>query len=252
MLVFDFDGVLVDSVREAAATGYNAVTGKTVARLDDLPPGLYDLFRRNRPVIRSAPELFTLMRWCVDHYETQPEARMTREAFENLLDAEALPSDEQASRFFEARGRFMDADRDAWLSLNAPFQPLWDRLRDRLREDRDGDGPVILTNKNQAAVLEICSHFGLTASPDNIYGGDENRPKTERMTRLDERFRNRPYTFIDDALGNLVEMDRRFNGEEKVIRPVLARWGYLGSGDVDEARRLGYDVFDQDDLMAII
>lgn len=247
MLIFDFDGVLVDSVREAAATGYNAVTGKTVARLDDLPPGLYDLFRRNRPVIRSAPELFTLMRWCVDHYETRPEARMTREAFEELLDAEDLPSDERADRFFAARGRFMDADRDAWLALNAPFQPLWDRL-----QDRGGDGPVILTNKNRDAVLEICRHFGLTASPDTIYGGDENRPKTERMTRLDERFRDRPYTFIDDALGNLVEMDRHFNREETVIRPVLARWGYLGPGDVDHARRLGYDVFDQDDLTAIL
>jgi len=251
MLIFDFDGVLVDSVREAAATGYNAVTGKTVARLDSLPPGLYDLFRRNRPVIRSAPELFTLMRWCVDHYETRPDARLTREAFENLLDAEALPSDERAARFFEARNRFMDADRDAWLALNAPFQPLWDRLRDRL-QGRGGDGPVILTNKNRAAVLEICRHFGLTTSPDTICGGDENRPKTERMTRLDERFRDRPYTFIDDALGNLVEMDRHFNGEETVIRPVLARWGYLGPGDVDEARRLGYDVFDQDDLTAML
>ena len=251
MLIFDFDGVLVDSVREVAATGYNAVTGKTVTRLDDVPPGLYDLFRRNRPVIRSAPELYTLMRWCVDHYEMRPEARLTREAFENLLVAEALPSDERASRFFEARDRFMDADRDAWLALNAPFQPLWDRLRDRLR-DGGGEGPVILTNKNQAAVLEICRHFGLTASPDAIYGGDENRPKTERMTRLDARYGDRPYTFIDDALGNLVEMDRHFNGEEAVIRPALARWGYLGPGDVDEARRFGYDVFDQDDVTAII
>ena len=112
--------------------------------------------------------------------------------------------------------------------------------------------PVDLTDKNRSAVVEICHHFGLTVAPDNIYGGDDNRPKTERMAAIDERFGDRPYTFIDDALGNLVEMDRHFNGEERFIRPVLARWGYLGPDDVDEACRFGYDVFDQDDLMAIL
>ncbi len=247
MLVFDFDGVLVDSVRETAVTGYNAVNGGTVSGLEDLPQGLYDLFRRNRSVTRSAPELFTLTGWCLDHYKTEPEARLDRDAFEALLAEEALSSDERAARFFGARGRLMDADLDAWLSLNAPFHPLWDRL-----QSRGGGGPVILTNKNRAAVREICRHFGLRVALENIYGGDDNRPKTERMALLDERFGDRPYPFIDDSLENLVGLDRHFNRYETVIRPVLARWGYLGPDDADEARRLGYDVFDQEDLTAIL
>ena len=160
MLVFDFDGVLVDSVREAAVTGYNALSGETATRLDDLPPGLFRIFRQNRPVIRSAPELFTLMGWCLDHCEREPEARLTREAFEDLLAQASVSSDDRAARFFEARERFMDADREAWLALNAPFQPLWDRVR-----LRGGDGPVILTNKNRDAALAICRHFGLAARP---------------------------------------------------------------------------------------
>lgn len=247
MLVFDFDGVLIDSVREVAVTGYNAVTGGAARSLEDLPPDLYPLFRRNRPVIRSAPELFTLMRWCVDRHETEPAARLTREGFQTLLDGDELPEEERAARFFQARERFVSADREAWMDLNSPFRPLWDRL-----EERGGEGPVILTNKNRSAVLEICRHFQLTVSPDNIYGGDDNRPKTERMAAIDDRFGDRPYTFIDDALGNLVEMDRHFNEDERLIRPVLARWGYLGPDDVDEARRFGYDVFDQEDLTAIL
>jgi hypothetical protein len=47
-------------------------------------------------------------------------------------------------------------------------------------------------------------------------------------------------------------LDRHFNEDERLIRPVLARWGYLGPDDVDEARRFGYDVFDQEDLTAIL
>lgn len=141
----------------------------------------------------------------------------------------------------------MAADRRAWLALNAPFQPLWDRLR-----EKGGDGPVILTNKNRAAVLEICRHFGLTAKPENIYGGDDNRPKTDRMEMLVARFGDRPYAFIDDALENLRQMAHHFNGKETVVRPILARWGYLKPGDVDEARRLGYDVIHQDDLAAAL
>lgn len=247
MLVFDFDGVLVDSVRETAVTAYNAVTGKTITRLDRLPAGLYDPFRRNRHVARSAPELFSLMGYCLDPNGAQPGSGLTRGAFEALLAKETLPPDDRAARFFWARGQFLHADRSGWLALNAPFQPLWNRLR-----ERGGDEPVILTNKNRAAVLEICRRFDLTVSPENIYGGDDNRPKTQRMTLLDARFQDRPYTFIDDALQNLVGMDRHFNGKETVIRPVLARWGYLGPDDVDDARRFGYDVFDQEDLTAIL
>ena len=37
MLIFDYDGVLLDSVREIAVTAYNMLKGTIVTRLDQLP-----------------------------------------------------------------------------------------------------------------------------------------------------------------------------------------------------------------------
>ena len=34
MLIFDFDGVLMDSVREIAVTAYNSLTGNIVTQLN--------------------------------------------------------------------------------------------------------------------------------------------------------------------------------------------------------------------------
>ena len=48
MVIFDFDGVLMDSVGEVALTTYNAATGRLCASLAEMPPGVAALFRRNR------------------------------------------------------------------------------------------------------------------------------------------------------------------------------------------------------------
>lgn len=48
MLIFDFDGVLIDSLDEVILTVYNTATGQQVTRLTDLAQPLVELFRRNR------------------------------------------------------------------------------------------------------------------------------------------------------------------------------------------------------------
>ena len=48
MLIFDFDGVLLDSIREIVVTAYNMARGTLVTRLDQLPQNALELFLRNR------------------------------------------------------------------------------------------------------------------------------------------------------------------------------------------------------------
>ena len=48
MLIFDYDGVLMDSVREVAVTAYNMVQNTIATRLNQLPQTALDLFLRNR------------------------------------------------------------------------------------------------------------------------------------------------------------------------------------------------------------
>jgi beta-phosphoglucomutase-like phosphatase (HAD superfamily) len=60
MLIFDFDGVLINSLDEVTLTAYNAVTGKQVTSLADLPTALVGLFQHNKTASMFNP---SGMRW---------------------------------------------------------------------------------------------------------------------------------------------------------------------------------------------
>jgi hypothetical protein len=123
----------------------------------------------------------------------------------------------------------------SWLSLNRPFQPIWQQVAENHRKE-----PVILTNKNREAVLIQCRHFGFKISDDNVYSGDEGVTKIENMTCIMQRFAGANYVFIDDSVKNLREIDETFNREKDSVSLILATWGYTGPDDADIAKRLGY------------
>ncbi len=63
MLIFDYDGVLLDSVREIAVTTYNMLQGSIATRLEQLPQNALKLFLRNRfhvQPIGDAPVLMNI------------------------------------------------------------------------------------------------------------------------------------------------------------------------------------------------
>ena len=246
MLIFDFDGVLMDSMDEAGVTGYNAVTGRRLTALDAVPPAVARRFRRNRFLTRNSAELFALMAWCIET-ERAPaprRARLGRSGFEALLGRSPVSPAERSTRFFEARRRFMETDRSAWLGLHRPFQPIWDQLA-----RRDALPVVILTSKNRAAVLALSAHFELFTAPENVYSGDGGTGKTENLRALHRRFNRPRYRFLDDALGNLRRLDADFNPGRRLVDLTLAAWGYVGPGDAAEARRLGYEVLQKPDRL---
>ena len=47
MLIFDFDGVLINSIDEVTVTAYNAVSGATITALEKLPDDLVALDRKS-------------------------------------------------------------------------------------------------------------------------------------------------------------------------------------------------------------
>ncbi len=72
MLIFDFDGVLINSLDEVTLTVYNTTTAKRVTSLADLPEALVGLFQRNRYHVQPIGDAILLMGWCVDHYRESP------------------------------------------------------------------------------------------------------------------------------------------------------------------------------------
>lgn len=247
MWIYDFDGVLLNSLDEVAVSAYNAVTGKMVTAIEKLPPDLVALFKRNRYHFQPAGDVIPLMQWSFDTYRTNPDKLLTRDEFLDIIDKTAEPLSSRTERFYATRNRFAEQDSQRWLSLNRPFQPIWNELI-----NRGGEHVVILTNKNHEAVFRQCRHFGLNVARENIYAGDDGATKTSNLNALFKRFSDRPLCFIDDSLKNLQELNTHFNRPSGILSLSLASWGFIGPDDIKTARSSAFAVLGQKDLIALL
>lgn len=248
MLIFDFDGVLIDSLDEVTLTVYNTATGQQVTCLTDLAQPLVELFRRNRFHVQPIGDGILLMNWCLRKYPDEPERILQPQEYRAIIDTAAEPVARRSRQVYETRQRFVERDATGWTALHRPFQPLWNELVRRQNQC----GFAILTNKNRTATGRLCRHFGLNISSKDIYSGDNGVSKIENMQHIQQRFGANTYYFLDDSLKNLQELDRAFSRRKKVLVPLLAAWGYTGPEDQKLARNSGYDVLRQADAIALL
>ena len=247
MLIFDFDGVLVDSVNEMSVSAYNTLTGELATSLEELPGNAGGLFRTNRYHIQTAGDGVVLMGWCMDHADKPLDYKMTEEEYQaQRQNAEGSMKD-RSLRFFEVRKRFLDHDILRWRALNTPYRPLWDHLK-----SRGGEGVVILTHKNREAVMNLCHFYGLMVVSDNIFSGDLGVSKIDNLLQIQASFGQCDYAFVDDNIANLRELDGYFNRKQPIIRLLLAAWGYIGPDDQRKSDKLGYPFVSQDDVVAML
>ena len=243
MLVFDFDGVLIQSLPEIVVSAWNAVSGETRTSADELPEGFEPLFSRHFYLVQGAGNMLPLARWCRDKIEEDPGAALTRAGFLDLAGQEAEGFRARAKQIFAARLRFQEKDYAGWLALQRPYEPLWSALR------RTASAPVIVTNKNRKAVQDLCSHFQLRLPDENIYSSDGGNDKMSNLTALVKRTGGQPFSFVEDSLLNLREVTPRFPA---LLTPLLAAWGYLGTEDAAQAGKLGYRVVSQEEVVQIL
>jgi len=247
MWIYDFDGVLLNSLDEVAVSAYNAVTGKMVTEIEKIPPDLVGLFKRNRFHFQPAGDVIPLMQWCLDTHFDEPGRLLTQSEFLNITGKTTEPLISRTERFYAARNRFAELDSQRWLSLNRPFQPVWNELI-----KRGGEQVVILTNKNREAVFKQCRYFGLNISKENIYAGDDGATKTSHLNTLFKRFSDRLLYFIDDSLKNLQDLNAHFNKPSNMLSLFLASWGFIGPDDIKTARSSAFPVLSQKDLIALL
>ena len=245
MLIFDFDGVLLNSVVEMSITAYNTVTGGLATSPDDLPGNTAELFVNNRYHVQPAGDAINLMSWCIDNAGLPGDHRLEPKEYLAVRETSNVPLKERTGRFFAARKRLVAQDPVRWASLNTVYQPIWDVLK-----GQDAEGIVILTNKNREATVTLCHHFGLAVRAGNVYSGDHGTTKIENLLEIHARFGRERYGFVDDSIGNLEELDAYFNRDKPLLELMLAAWGYIGPDDRALARPAGYAICQQTDLIA--
>ena len=247
MLIFDFDGVLINSLDEVTLTVYNTTTGKQVTALADLPAALVGLFQRNRYHVQPIGDAILLMGWCLDHYRENPAKNLSSREYETLISSNDVSLTDRTNRIYETRSHFIARDFKCWLALHQPYQPLWGAL-----QQHQNCPYVILTNKNHDATLRLCRRFGLAVEAADIYSGDQGLSKVDNMRQINKRFGEQIYRFADDSVKNLQELANAPGLKKEKIKMLLASWGYTGPGDERKAQDHGFAVISQKDLIALV
>lgn len=244
--IFDFDGVLFDTVDETAIVAYNAITDSSHVSRELLLVEYLNLFRANRFHVHLAGDFITLARWCLTHCAT-PDVVLSRVEFQNILKAEKAPLTRRQNLFFSTRERIVAIDSKTWCALSVPYVPLWDTLK-----SLNPEYFVILTSKNKNAVVQLCTYFGININPDNIFGAQDGATKAENFESIKNRFNADSYSIIDDSIANLLDLYASISKNipsKAFLKLHLATWGYLGDQDIVHAKEYGFDVMTQEDLI---
>jgi FMN phosphatase YigB (HAD superfamily) len=247
MLIFDFDGVLINSLDEVVLTTYNAAAGSLCTSLAQVPVDLLQMFKNNRFHVQPIGDAIALMNWCLANRQRDLNKILTREEYQTITQGSDMALTDRTNLIYDTRKRFIEKDIARWFTLHQTYQPLWDELIRRKNHPF-----VILTNKNHDATLRLCRHFGLNIDAKDIYSGDNGVTKIENMLRIQERFGQQQFFFIDDSVKNLQELDHHFNRDKKVLSPALAAWGYTGAQDERIAQESGYPALQQTDVVLLL
>ena len=247
MLIFDFDGVLINSLDEVVLTTYNATTDSLFTSLAKVPADLVQMFKNNRFHVQPIGDAIALMNWCLLNWQKDSQIILTQAEYQAIAQDTDIALTDRTQLIYDTRKRFIAKDTECWFALHQTYQPLWDEL---IRRNRHLF--VILTNKNHDATYRLCRHFGLNVDANNIYSGDNGITKIENMLWIQKRFGRQPFFFIDDSFKNLKELDFHFNRNQKVLSLALAAWGYLGADDTRRAPDSGYQAFQQADVIKLI
>ncbi|MCP9837311.1 HAD family hydrolase [Cyanobium sp. N.Huapi 1H5] len=244
LLVFDFDGVLVDgmveywwSARRAALALVAGDAGDrgTAAPGDwhlpeQAPPG----FALLRPLIHKGWEM-VLMAAELGRPDIDLDAALAD--YETFLGAAlrrwGWTTDQLQQALEGLRAEAIATDLDAWLALHRFYPGVEARLRRLAAEGADW---AVLTTKGGAFAARLLAAAGLT--PLALYGHEQgSKPSVLARLLAGHDPAARPLWFVEDRRPTL-ELVRRTPGLE-AVRCYLVSWGYLGPGDGEGLAPLG-------------
>ena len=235
LVLLDFDGVICDSVDEcmaASARAYYDLQGGTMPaplasrrRVD---------FARLRPFIRTGED-YLLIHELIDRgIAVQNQADFDEAAHE------AGPGKMGRFRdlFYRGRVELMQADRDAWMSMNRIYPEARAALLGAA-----GKALFILSTKKPEFIRDILCHAGIEVPARRILfsGHDPKLPIVERVRSEGGHGRA---VFIDDQVDHLLA------NPFPCVAVYLASWGYVASEQV--AREAGIPVLAASDLQGLV
>jgi phosphoglycolate phosphatase-like HAD superfamily hydrolase len=230
LLVFDFDGVLVDgmaeywwSARRAALALADGLPAAPPLCLPEQPPAG---FTKLRPLIHKGWEMVLM---AAELGRPDFDLTTTLADYERAL-SRALAhwawSPEQLQLALEGvREEAIASDLHAWLGLHRFYPGVQERLG-RLADE--GADWAVLTTKGGAFAARLLAAAGLT--PLALFGHEQgSKPAVLQQLVAERSPQGRELWFVEDRRPTLEQV--RGTAGLEAVRCYLVSWGYLAPGD---------------------
>jgi phosphoglycolate phosphatase-like HAD superfamily hydrolase len=255
ILVFDFDGVICNSIHDSFATALNtyinlkhdhnlplkmSLASDEAIRFEKDFPGTFNSFSDLMPLANCAEDYLVLLS-LID--QNRADQIHDQEDFDRLKkNFSSARLNEYHKAFYQIRSRMREENLGKWLNLLPPFPGM----PDTIRELSNGFTLAISTSKDRPSVVLLLDRYGLSDcfKPENIFDKDLARNKRYHLIRLQKKHRL-PFSrihFIDDKVSHLLSV------KDLGVHNYLACWGFNSEREVQIALKEGYTPIQLEDL----
>jgi phosphoglycolate phosphatase-like HAD superfamily hydrolase len=246
--VFDFDGVISNSINECYVTACLTYQGKSQLSEKDLSlndklvsKSTFDNFRY---LVGPANEYNHFIKSLLDH-QNNPILDVV-EQFKLYHAAEHQNSMEFMDSFFALRMQLKTLFPQKWLQLN----PLYTGIKDILVSciKAYGDRCFIASTKDEDSICRILKYNGIDFKSENILGKNFNTDKHVLLSEIIQRTNEEPSKihFIDDNHTHLSRVS------PLGIQLYLASWGYCHPDSEPKAEQLNAKIIKLSDLNQLL
>lgn len=258
LLVFDFDGVISESVHDSFRTALNTYIElfpdhqlpvrqtvnppRQIFEIEKQFPSLYRSFRQAMPFGNRAEDYYVILN-IIENLKS--ESVQNQEAY-NRYKAE-LPSDrlEQYHKHFYSLRQSYQANPEAWVRLLPPFPGIVDAIK----QLSDRFALAIATSKDEASIHIQLESYGLKEYfPARLILDKEISPhKRDHLIHLHNQsgLPFRQIRFIDDKVLHLIDV------ADLGVRCYLATWGFNTPREHRIAESHGFTLLKLDNLSSL-
>ncbi|MBL7131543.1 MAG: hypothetical protein ISS45_09115 [Candidatus Omnitrophica bacterium] len=217
-LLWDFDGVVVDSIDECLITSYNAFLkhqnkSEFIDNLGNIAEKVAKEFKSIRKYVRAPRGYFIL------HKAIHEDKNITCfSTFEDYFNSHKNEIGSYEDIFYSMRNKLRNRNSQYWINLHHVYpwvKESWDLLKYYFEY-------FIVSNKDAHSISLILQNAGMAIDTNRIFGKEFNIEKTKIVKHILENFEIEEdgAFFIDDNSVNLQEVSKLS------IRLFFASWGY--------------------------
>ena len=255
LLVFDFDGVISNSVHDSFRTALNSFLklspenrlplsecidpGEAVFDFEKKCPELFDAFYRLMPFGNRAEDYYVILKIIETKQDCDVQDQQSYNAFKNKLSSVELHQYHQA--FYHLR-RFYQKSPETWSDLLPPFPGVVDAVKKLSKQFT----LAIATSKDITSVRIQLKSYGLEDCfpVQQILDKEHSDSKRHHLEAL-QRSHKLPFDqirFIDDKVLHLISV------ADLGIQCYLAKWGFNTPREHVLAKDHGFRLLELKDL----